>query len=329
MSIAEIDTCCRRAVVFTPMETDRSTLVEAAVLADRRGYEAVIIPEGWSLDATIVAAEIAMRTERIRIVTGVLSVWGRTAGTLAMTAASLDDLSGGRFALGLGSSTPNLAEGFHGVRFERPAERLGRTLQEVRSLLSGERAATTLASRGLRLGREPRPDIPLWAAAIGPRAVDAAIRHADAWFPAIVAKSQVDVVRAVGDPERRDRCELVMAAVGAVDVPGLDGIDAVRQLLGWYLTAMGSIYGDQLAASGHGDAVRALRAANPKPKPGMLDWPSAADVLLDELTVYGTPDHLAEQFDEWDRVADIAAVLIGPGCRDAVLATVEAAAPVS
>ena len=85
------------------------------------------LPEGWGLDSTPVLTEIALATTRIRLVSGVLSVWGRTPGTLAMTAATLDQISGGRYVLGLGASTRALAEGFHDVPFIHPADKLAHT----------------------------------------------------------------------------------------------------------------------------------------------------------------------------------------------------------
>src|SRR5215813_12206792 len=78
----------RRGVGLTPMETRREIIVNAAVLADELGYEIFAVPEGWGLDSTPVVAEIALRTTRIQLVSGVLSVWGRTPATLAMTAAT-------------------------------------------------------------------------------------------------------------------------------------------------------------------------------------------------------------------------------------------------
>ena len=102
------------------METRRDVMVRTARLADELGYEVFALPEGWGLDSTAVLAEIALSTERIRLASGVLSVWGRTPGTLAMTAATLDQISGGRYVLGLGASTPALAEGFHDVRSPIP-----------------------------------------------------------------------------------------------------------------------------------------------------------------------------------------------------------------
>ena len=77
------------------METRREVIVRAAVLADELGYETFAVPEGWGLDSTPVLTEIALRTARIQVVSGILSVWGRTPATLAMTAATLHQVSGG------------------------------------------------------------------------------------------------------------------------------------------------------------------------------------------------------------------------------------------
>lgn len=92
----------RRGVQLTPMETRRDVIVRAAMLADSLGYESFSLPEGWGFDSTLVLTEIALRTQRITLVSGILSVWGRTPGTLAMNAATLHQISGGRYVLGLG-----------------------------------------------------------------------------------------------------------------------------------------------------------------------------------------------------------------------------------
>src|SRR5690349_17048657 len=85
-----------RGVGLTPMETRRDVMVETARLADELGYELIAVPEGWGLDSTAVLTEIALATSRIRLVSGILSVWGRTPATLAMAAATLDQMSGGQ-----------------------------------------------------------------------------------------------------------------------------------------------------------------------------------------------------------------------------------------
>jgi alkanesulfonate monooxygenase SsuD/methylene tetrahydromethanopterin reductase-like flavin-dependent oxidoreductase (luciferase family) len=110
----------RRGVGLTPMETRRDVIIRAAVLADELGYEVFVLPEGWGLDPAPVLTEIALRTSRIRLASGVLSVWGRTPATLAMTAATLHQVCGGRYVLGLGASTKALAEGSTTLRSSTP-----------------------------------------------------------------------------------------------------------------------------------------------------------------------------------------------------------------
>ena len=195
MTLRRPDPRPNRALIFTPMEQRRHLIVDAAVLADQLGYHTVLVPEGWGFDAGVVLAEIALKTTRIRIATGITSIWGRSPATLAMMAATLDDLSGGRFTLGLGTSTPTLAEQFHDVAFHRPAARLAHTLSQVRTLLHGERITPTGGGRGLRLGVPARPDLPIWVAALGPRATATAVRAADGWYPALVPRDRIDTLR--------------------------------------------------------------------------------------------------------------------------------------
>src|SRR6185312_14037877 len=139
-------TAGRRGVALTPMETRRDVMVRTARLADELGYEVIAVPEGWGLDSTAVLAEIALATDQIRLVSGILSVWGRTPATLAMTAATLYQIAGGRYVLGLGASTRALAEGFHDRAFSHPARTLRDSISGVRALLAGEAAQLTNGS---------------------------------------------------------------------------------------------------------------------------------------------------------------------------------------
>ena len=207
-----------RGVALTPMETRHDIILGTAQLADELGYEAFALPEGWGLDATLLLTEAASRTRRIKLVTGILSVWGRTPGTLAMTAATLHRLSGGRFVLGLGPSTRALVEGFHDARFAHPADRLREVTAKVRALLAGERALLDAVpgARPLRLGQPPVPDLPIWLAAMGDRTTRVAAELADGWFPVLVARDQLaDRARALRkDREAAGRSEPLIVAAG-------------------------------------------------------------------------------------------------------------------
>jgi alkanesulfonate monooxygenase SsuD/methylene tetrahydromethanopterin reductase-like flavin-dependent oxidoreductase (luciferase family) len=144
------------------METRRDVIVRTAVLADELGYEIFALPEGWGLDSAPVLTEIALRTGRINLASSILSVWSRTPATLAMTAATLHQISGGRYVLGLGASTKALVEGFHDTAFEHPAAKLRDVVTKVRTLLAGQPAQLSHANaaRPLRMGQPPAPDIP-------------------------------------------------------------------------------------------------------------------------------------------------------------------------
>src|SRR5207249_8092013 len=109
------------------------------VEAERLGAESVWTPEAWGHDAVSPLAFLAARTSRIRLGTGIMQAGTRTPALIAMTAMSLASMSGGRFILGLGVSGPQVIEGWHGIRFERPVQRLRETVEVVRMACRGER----------------------------------------------------------------------------------------------------------------------------------------------------------------------------------------------
>jgi alkanesulfonate monooxygenase SsuD/methylene tetrahydromethanopterin reductase-like flavin-dependent oxidoreductase (luciferase family) len=329
-------TAGRRGVGLTPMETRRDVIVRAAVLADQLGYETFAVPEGWGLDSVPVLTEIALRTSRIQVASGVLSVWGRTPATLAMTAATLHDVSGGRYVLGLGASTRALAEGFHDVPFEHPAEKLRDTVTKVRALLGGQPAQLSQvpAAHPLPLGQPPAPEVPIWVGALGERTTRVAAQLGDGWIPAFVTRDDLPAWTA-----RLSR----LRATAAPDAPPLtvasgpiaaaaDNADAARDIvaacLAWYLGAMGDVYRRSVSSQGYATEVRAILAANPRPSPRRGIVPPDAELLLDQLTAYGTSDQISKQLTSWDQAADIVTILLPPGLPwPAIEATLLAAAP--
>ena len=204
------------------------------MLADELGYEIFAVPEGWGLDSTPVLTEIALRTARIQLASGVLSVWGRTPATLAMTAATLHQVCEGRYVLGLGASTRALAEGFHDTPFEHPAAKLRDAVTKVRALLAGQPAQLSHApaARPLRLGQPPAPELPIWVAALGQHTTRVAAELGDGWIPALVARdrlpswaAQLSQLREAAAPHARP---LTVAAgpITAVD----ENADAARDI---------------------------------------------------------------------------------------------------
>ena len=329
-------TARRRGVAFTPMETRRDIIVRAARLADELGYETVALPEGWGLDSTPVLTEIALRTRQIRLASGVLSVWGRTPATLAMTAATLHDISGGRFVLGLGASTRALVEGFHDTAFEHPAAKLREVTTKVRALLAGEPAHldTVPGAQPIRLGQPPAPDLPIWLAAMGERTARVAAELGDGWFPAMVTRDrlagwvpQLDRLRAAAGW----RAQALTIAAGPITVVNDDSRTArgiAASCTAWYVCAMGDVYARFLSEQGYGEEVRAILAANPRPSPQRGGVPAEAQVVLDQLSAYGTPDRVRDLLEPWDGVVDIVMIGLPPGLSwHSIEATLRTAAP--
>ena len=326
----------RRGVGLTPMETRRDVIVRAAVLADELGYEVFALPEGWGLDPAPVLTEIALRTARIRLASAVLSVWGRTPATLAMTAATLYQVCGGRYVLGLGASTRALAEGFHDTPFEHPAAKLRDVVTKVRALLGGLPAPLGHApvARPLRLGQPPVPELPIWIAALGQQTMNVAAELGDGWIPALMARDRLAAWAARLSQRREaaapDAPALTVAAgpIAVADEDPGTAREMAATCTAWYLSAMGDVYARSVADQGYAAEVSAVIAANPRPSPRRGTVPPEASVVLDQLAACGTPDQVRDQLEPWDRAADIVTIALPPGVPWATVeATLQAAAP--
>src|SRR5260221_4735041 len=134
---------------------DRKSVLRTAQLAEELGYDSIWIPEAWAYEQFQLLTEIALGTKTIGLATGIANVFSRSPGLLAMSAATLDEISGGRAILGLGTSGKNVVENFHGVPYEKPLTRLRETIGILRALWRGERLepemSTLFAPRHFKL----------------------------------------------------------------------------------------------------------------------------------------------------------------------------------
>ncbi|MGY1832907.1 LLM class flavin-dependent oxidoreductase [Geodermatophilus sp. SYSU D01180] len=319
----------RLAVGVTPMETRPDVVLHLADRAEELGYEAFLLAEGWAHDAPVLLAAIATRTRRIRLGTGVLNVWGRSPAHLAMLASSLDTLSGGRFVLGLGAGSPQLAEGLHDEPFTAPVARLGAVTRQVRALLAGERMTPSRpgGQRPLRLAVPPRPHLPVHLAALGPAAVRLAGEVADAWYPFLLPRSGLAAGLALLREGAAGAGRPVPLVSPGVPVAVADDPAVARTTASWwlttYLTAMGPLYPRTMRRAGLGAAVDAVLAAGPG------EVPAGAEVLVDELLLHGDAGTAAAALDAWRAAgAELPVVVLPPGRPVAELdAALEALSP--
>lgn len=295
----------RVGVSVMPLETRREALTGLAIAADRAGYDGFFLPEAWGFDTTVLLADAAARTQRITLGTAILGVWNRSAATIAMAAATLHAVSGGRFVLGLGASTAQLAEGLHDVPFRTPGARLRRTLTQVRALLRGDRVplAEVPGARPLKLNVPPAPDVPIYLAALADESVRLAGELADGWLPFLYPLSQIrngerllrEGAARAGDPDR-PLAILPSLPTAVADDPG-KAREGAAWFVAFYVTTMGPLYRSSLVRQGFDKEVAAVMAANAPRFTGAV--PLEADRLLEELTVFGTPAEARARLARW------------------------------
>ncbi len=306
-------------VSVMPLDNRRDALVDVATLAERLGYSGYFLPETWAHDVTVLMAELAIRTSRLALGTSILGVWGRSAGTLAMAAASLSEVSSGRFVLGLGASTAQLTEGLHDVPFVAPLAKMRRTVTQVRALLSGERVPLAVATgaRPLKLNLAPKGAVPIFLAALTDESVRLAGEVADGWFPFLYPRrclaQGLELLREgaarSGDPGRR--VSVYPAVPTVVSDDPAEARAGAAWFVAFYLTTMGPLYRRSLARQGFGREIDAVIGANSPKFTGEV--PAAADSLLDELTVFGAPAEARERFARWHAAgADMPLVFLRP-----------------
>ena len=290
------------AVSVMPLENRREQFLTLATLGERLGYDALLLPETWAYDVTIVLAEAAVKTERIRVGSAILGVWNRSAATLAMGAATLASLSAGRFILGLGASTPQLVEGLHDVPFGAPLGRMRQVVSQVRALLRGERVPLAVAkeARALRLNVPPA-EVPICLAAIGDASVRLAGEVADGWMPFLypvrVLGQGLERLREGAARTNRPAPAVYPMIPASVDDDAAKARAGAAWLVSFYLTSMGTFYRDTLIRFGFDKEVHAVLTANAPTFAGAV--PPEAEVLLDELIVYGTPAEARRRLARW------------------------------
>ena len=242
---------------------DRKTYVKAAVLADRLGYDSFWLPEVWGYEVFSLLTEIALKTKRIKIGTGIINVFSRSPALIAMQAATLDEISGGRFILGIGTSGKNVIEGLHGRDFEKPLTQTRDVIRVVRTLLDGRplsEADTKLRKyRPFTLDFEPtRPRIPIYVAALKQKSNTSIGEMADGWMPIFWPYDRLGDGRnwiAEGAAKAgRNPSEIVTSPFTTViPIPGKGASAKAREIISFYIGGMGDYYKQLLSGFGYAD----------------------------------------------------------------------------
>lgn len=299
--------------------------------AEALGYDSVWTAEAYGSDAATVLAWLAGQTTKIRLGAGILQIPARSAAMTAMTAASIDQLSGGRFILGLGSSGPQVSEGWHGVRFGKQLQRTRDYVEVVRMALAhqkvefhGETMDLPLPDgpgKALKLTIHPvQKPVPIYLAVLGPKNVMLAGEIADGWMPVYFSPEHTAELRA---PLEEGAAKAGRSLEGFSIAPmvhayvsedGETARDAMRPVLALYVGGMGSreknFYNRLVSSYGFAAAAQQVQDLylDGKRAEAMAALP---DELIDMVTICGTPDQARERLRAY-RDAGVDTLIISP-----------------
>jgi F420-dependent oxidoreductase-like protein len=302
---------------------------EFAVAAERVGVSSLWVPEVWGYDALTGLAFLAAKTSVIGLGTFVVQLGSRSPALLATSALSLQELSGGRFTLGVGTSGPGVMEGWHGVRFRRPVQTTRETIEIIRTISRGERLQRAGEiyplplpdSDGSVLRPLVRPDhVPVYVAAMGPQNLRLTGEVADGWLGNAFIPEAADVflgpLREGAERSGRTLADLDLVAPVAVEFTTTrdDGEAAARRHAEGYAFTIGAMgaggknfYSDAFSRLGYGEGVATVTELW---QAGKRDEARrAVPVDLGRLTnLLGTDDAIAERVDRY-RAAGITTLL--------------------
>jgi F420-dependent oxidoreductase-like protein len=298
--------------------TNPVELIDLACEAERLGYDSAWAAEAWGTDVVTVLSWLGARTTNLKLGAGIMQIPARTPAMAAMTAATLDLMSGGRFLLGLGTSGRAVAEGWHGQEFGKPLARTREYVEIVRTVLRreplehhgeyydiprGDHRALKLMARPLRA------EVPVYLAAIGPKNVALAAEIADGWLPIWISPGRLREVfgeALAGTGEGFDIAAFGVPVALTDDVQA--GRDALKPLLALYVGGMGIYYNRLVGRYGYGAeaaTIRDLYLGGHK-----RDAAAAVpDALVDEVALIGPRERIADRLDAW-RESGVATLLV-------------------
>jgi F420-dependent oxidoreductase-like protein len=302
---------------YAPPGTNPVELVELGREAERLGFGSAWAAETWGTDAVTVLSWLAATTTRLDVGSAIMQIAARTPAATAMTAATLDLMSGGRFRLGLGVSGPQVVEGWHGRAWGSPLQRTREYVEIVRAALRRERLAyagreyelpyrgpgATGLGKPLKLMLRPlRSEIPVYLAAMAPRAVQLAVEIADGWIPLFFIPERAREAFGVALDGAREGFDVAPSVPVVLTDDVAAGRDALKPYYALYVGGMGArgrnFYTDLMARLGYEAEAQAIQDAYLDGR--QRDAAAAVpDGFVDASALVGPRERIADRLDVW------------------------------
>ena len=312
--------------------------IELIQQAESMGYDSVWTAEAYGNDAVTSAAYVLAQTSKIRVGTAIMQMPARTPAMCAMTAMSLDQLSGGRFIVGLGASGPQVVEGWHGVPYGKPVTRTKEYIQIMRKIFEregplefdGQYQMPNQSEGTTGLGKPLKSilaatDIPIYTASITPAGLRCAGEVADGVFPVWMDPNKYDVLgesieqgfEKAGNGKSLKDFDIAPFITVAMNDDLEAAYDALRPWLALYIGGMGAknknFYHEYATRLGYGDAanqIQELYLSGKKPEAEAL----VPNELLDEVSLIGPRERIIERLGPWKEAGkrgEVGSMLLG------------------
>jgi len=316
---------------------DPVRLIERVVALERAGLDAVWVAEAYGFDAPTLMGYLAARTERLLIGSAILPIYSRTPALIAQTAAGLDAVSGGRALLGLGASGPQVIEGWHGVRYDRPLARTREIVDLCRRMWRREvithdgiyqlpvPGGTGLGKPLKMLTKPVRAEIPVYLASLGDKNVELTAEIADGWLPTLFLPEKASAVwgkALAAGRARRTLAPLDVVAGGLLAIG--EDVTALRELarpnIALYVGGMGArdrnFYNDLMRRYGYEAEARTIQDLY---LAGRKDEAAAAvpPEFLELSSLVGPAGHVKERVEAF-REAGVTMLNVTPVGRDPI-----------
>lgn len=301
----------RTGVVAFWKNYDRKTYLRAAQLADELGYDSFWLPEAWGYEIFSLLTEMAVHTKRIKLGTGIVNIFSRTPGLLAMSAATVDEISEGRLILGIGTSGKRVIEGFHGREFKKPLTQLKDVIRVSRTLLAGKRLHEAGAElneyRPFQLAMEPtRNRIPIYVAALKQKSITNIGEMADGWIPTFWPFAEMAEphgwIAEGAKKAGRDPSEITTAPFTTVIPLGAEAaMQQAKQIIAFYIGGMGDYYKQLLSGFGYAEACDKIEGLYKDKTTRAQAADAVPDEMVEAMMITGDP---AECKDKLARLKD-------------------------
>ncbi|MFD1541478.1 LLM class F420-dependent oxidoreductase [Nonomuraea guangzhouensis] len=300
---------------------------ETVLTAERLGYDSIWTAEAYGSDVFTPLAWYGARTSRIKLGTSIAQMSARPPVTTAMTAMTLDHLTGGRLLLGIGASGPQVVEGWYGQPFAKPLTRTREYVDIMRQVWRREEPVTSDGAhyplplpdglgKPLKLITHPlRPDIPLYLGAEGPKNVALAAELGQGWLPLFAFPSKIEEMYGEalsGAAPGFDVAAMVMVMISDDVQAALDG---VKMMLTLYIGGMGArhrnFHADIIGRMGFAEAaerIQALYLAGKKDEA----FRAIPDELADGISLVGPPGRIKERLELWRQSPVTSLLVMGP-----------------